>query len=37
MREIEDALRGSPGDMRKLVLDREGCSVTIEARLTRFP
>jgi len=37
MGEIEDALRGSPGDMRRLVLDREGRGVTIEARVTRFP
>jgi C-terminal processing protease CtpA/Prc len=37
MGEIEDALRGSPGEMRTLVLDREGRSVTIEARVTRFP
>ena len=37
MGEVEDALRGSPGDMRTLVLDREGRSVTVEARVTRFP
>ena len=37
MGEVEDALRGSPGDMRTLVLDREGRSVTVEGRVTRFP
>jgi len=37
MGEVEDALRGSPGDTRTLVLHREGRRVTVEARVTRFP
>ena len=37
MGKVEDALRGSPGDTRTLVLDRQGRRVTVEARVTRFP
>jgi len=34
---VVDALRGSPGDRRTLVLEREGSRLTVEATVERFP
>jgi hypothetical protein len=34
---VADALRGTPGAMRMLVVEREGKPLVIEAKVTRFP
>ena len=36
MGKVVDALRGKPGDLRKLVLERDGKQFTIETRVVRF-
>ncbi len=34
---VADALRGTPGATRTLVVEREGKPLVIEAKVTRFP
>jgi len=34
---VADALRGTPGSTRTLVIEREGERVTVEARILRVP
>lgn len=34
---VEDALRGTPGETRTLVLERDGEQVTVKAEVQRFP
>jgi hypothetical protein len=37
MGEVIDALRGDPGDTRRLVVEQDGEQVTVEAPVTHFP
>lgn len=37
MGQVVDALRGRPGDVRTLELERDGERLTVEATVTRLP